>query len=445
MVIDELIVRDGITNFPIDSYDGEMIEEIVYEGETFHFAKQKDLTGTSEVVAENGVAEPIRSLSVSGATSQSGTPTPEAPIPIENANANGMSVVLHGNNLFDLDEMLKLSNFTIATYDGQECIKVANGGTFNIPFEIPANTKFSISYERAFPKADYYWFFKFDDGTYTSSGFTSGYYPNTSQEQFTKVTKSNLSYTKNIVAIQMRLYGSINEGYYPMYFRNIMANLGTTALPYEPYFRQEISIPSSVNVDGTTVPLLFSKWDKLTVDRIANKVIYTEGGWQRAMTGTEKWYNGWWSENNGYGKQYCLATGRDYKVTPTIHTGYSNCFVKKRWANEATQNSFIVSDEATSDTDKGIIQVYTDKVSPIEDFKAMLSEKYAEGNPVVFLVKRTAANTKQHDLTNTDLGQSLLALATGKGTNYLEITSDLAPSQTDLSYWEQIIPNHETT
>ena len=59
MVIDELIVRDGITNLPIDNYDGEMIEEIIIEEETFHFAKQKDVTGTSEVVAENGVVKEI--------------------------------------------------------------------------------------------------------------------------------------------------------------------------------------------------------------------------------------------------------------------------------------------------------------------------------------------------------------------------------------------------
>ena len=231
----------------------------------------------------------------------------------------------------------------MATYDGQECIKVANNGTFNIPFEIPANTKFSFSYERAFPKADYYWFFKFDDGTYTSSGFTSGYYPNTAREQFEKVTKPNLSYTKNIVAIQMRMYGSANSGYYPMYFRNIMANLGTTALPYEPYFREEIAIPESVEVDGSTVPLLFSKWDKLTVDKVANKVTYTEGSWQKTFNGNERWYKSTWAQNNGYGNLYCLATGRDYGVTPVTQTGYSNCFVRARFINEAPNNSFTLT------------------------------------------------------------------------------------------------------
>ena len=69
-VIDELIVRKGTTRYPIDSYDNKMIDEIVYEGQSFHFAKQKDLTGTSEIVADNGVAEPIISLEVSGNTSQ---------------------------------------------------------------------------------------------------------------------------------------------------------------------------------------------------------------------------------------------------------------------------------------------------------------------------------------------------------------------------------------
>lgn len=84
MVIDELIVRQGTTNLPIDSYDNQIIDEIVVEGNTYHFAKQRDIEGETEVVADNMVDEPIISLAVEGNTVQEGTPTPETPVPIHN-------------------------------------------------------------------------------------------------------------------------------------------------------------------------------------------------------------------------------------------------------------------------------------------------------------------------------------------------------------------------
>jgi hypothetical protein len=68
-----------------------------------------------------------------------------------------------------------------------------------------------------------------------------------------------------------------------------------------------------------------------------------------------------------------------------------------------------------------------------------LKKQEDEGDPV--LIHYALANPITDDITNTDLGQSLLALATRKGTNYLEVKSNLAPSKTDLSYWRQIIPN----
>ena len=428
MVVDELFVKKGTEFLPVDSLDNQMIDEIVYEGESLHFAKQKDLTGTSEIVADNGVAEPIRSLVVSGNTVQNGTPTPETPCPIENANDSGMSVVVHGDNIIDQDDMVNGGTITKAKYNEVECIKVAKNGTFDIPFEVPANTPFSFSYERAFPKSDYYWFLKYEDGTFESGAFTSGYYPNTSQEQFQKVTKTNITRTKKIVAIQMRFYGGVNNGYYPMYFRNIMANLGTTVLPYQPYFLDEISIPKSVEVGGEAIPLRLTKWDNITVDRQRRKVIYTEGSWQRAMTGEENWRR---TANQSF-ELYNMTT-QTWSVIPEQYTGYCSDLVQK--------NSYWGTHGFATSSAERLLFAWTDRTSTVEEFKAYLKQRYAEGNPVVFLLRREKSNIIEHDITNTDLGQSLLALATGKGTNYLEITSNLAPSQTDLSYWRQIIPN----
>ena len=52
----------------------------------------------------------------------------------------------------------------------------------------------------------------------------------------------------------------------------------------------------------------------------------------------------------------------------------------------------------------------------------------ANGTPVTIIKQRT--KPIERDITNTDLGQQLLLLATQNGTNYLEITSNLAPTLT---------------
>jgi hypothetical protein len=72
--------------------------------------------------------------------------------------------------------------------------------------------------------------------------------------------------------------------------------------------------------------------------------------------------------------------------------------------------------------------------------KKWLQAQQDEGDPV--LIQYAFKNPKTYDLTNTELGARLLEWArTGKGTNIVEITSELPVSKTEMSYWRQIIPN----
>lgn len=427
MVIDQLNGKSGTTLFPIDSFNGKIGDVINVEDKTFHFAKQKDLTGTSEIVADNGVDEPIISLGVSGNTVQDGTPEPETPIPIQNANDNGMSVVVHGTNLATAYQIFADRNkYTELEFDGRECIryqcdkatdKVIEGG-------FKENTQYTLSCEAyatirtSGSDAAYLYIIYYTDGTYNSV-----YLNTVNTWEYSKfTTKAN----KTVATISMRSWSYKKDIYVDV--NTFQINEGTEVLPYEPYFRETIEIPTSITLNGKNVSLLFSEYDKLTVDRIANKVKYYEGGIVHSLTGNETTFSTVSGNGNNY-RVYFSSIGISGDFVYNV--GYCSHFVKAQWSPLSKQGTY-----ATRNSD---IIFRTDGVETLDDFKAFLQEQYANGTPVTFIIQRQTL--VEHDITNTDLGQSLLALATRKGTNYFEISSDLAPSQTDLSYWRQIIPN----
>ena len=202
--------------------------------------------------------------------------------------------------------------------------------------------------------------------------------------------------------------------------------------------KDEISIPPSIVVNGKVVPLLFSKWDKLTIDGNGGKVIYTEGSWQRVLTGKEVWRLSQSAHDNGYGEFYYTPTGEQFNVTPADFTGYCNCLVSAKWADSAPENSFIVTSEKTTSTHSGIFMFCTDKATSLDDIKIWLQERYAEGNGVMVIVKRTKANTIAHDITSTGLGQLLLSLVVSKGENgTLGVENSLGISLLDVDYFSE--------
>lgn len=344
---------------------------------------------------------------------------PAYPQEIENANV-GMSVTLHGDNLFNQDGTVSDTNFTKAEYEGFDCVKIRPTksvhpfpcyipkGTYTVNFDYIGTTTGQVSFAV---------FATYEDGTQQYIGERGS----SADPVFTfRNFKQSRTATMPIVAIEFRFYNiPVLKEYY---FKNIMVNTGN-AKPYVPYFREEIAIPTSVEVEGVTVPLLFTQWDKLTVDRLNNKVIYTEGSWQRAITGKENWFESWGAISSGYGKYYALNL-RPINASCANYNGYSNFFKRLNWTEAKMYGKFVV--EHTADSD--VIVCATDTTSPVADFKVWLQEKYAEGNPVVFLVKRYTPH--EHDITNTDLGQSLLNLATQNGTNTIEVTGNLIPTLT---------------
>ena len=442
MVVDELFVKKGSEFLPIDSLDNQMIDEIVYEGESYHFAKQKDLTGTSKIEADNGVDEPIISLGVTGNTVQDGTPTPELPIPIQNTNDNGMSIVLHGTNLATARDMYsKKSGATFvdvldeATGEIRHCARfMCTTLKYTIQGGFKENTQYTVSFVRASapestsnPQPFCFWY---TDGTFQMVGWKSS-----TDYTFTKATaKSEAGKTVQYIGI----YNWNSKAFAYVDVNTFILQEGAITDPvYEPYFREEITIPESIDVSGTNVPLVLAKYvsarpqsyptilyDTITVDKLSNKVVFRAYTVKYAITGNE---SSWYSSLSGHIMAYASNLIGIQMTTPY---GYCNQFTLEHFTGALKDYRFANS----------TVIIFKLPNSPtVEEYKAFFQQQYENGTPVELQLPRKTPI--EYDLTNTDLGQQLLALATHKGTNYLEITSNLEPTQTDLSYWRQVIPN----
>ena len=374
---------------------------------------KKTMTGTSKVTLENAIDAHIPYLEITGKTAQNGTPSPEAPVSIENANDNGMSVVLHGTNLATAYQIFADRNqYTELEFDGSECIryqcdkatdKVIEGGfkentQYTLSCEAYATVRTSLGNDRAYLYVIYY-----TDGTYDAV-----YLNTVNTWEYSKfTTKAN----KTVATISMRAWAYMKDIYVDV--NTFQINEGTQVLPYEPYFRETVEIPTSIDVNGTSVSLLFSEYDKLAVDKKAGKVKYIEGGYYKTLTGNE-------------GMGYSSSRGYAWVIVPHRLTGngYSS-------HHQGTSVMFL---NGLSFGDSGI--AFSKPVFLSTDgLGTYLREQNANGTPVTVLAE--LEKPMEYDITKTEIGQALLSLATRQGTNYLEIVGDLEPSALNVTYYSE--------
>jgi hypothetical protein len=224
---------------------------------------------------------------------------------------------------------------------------------------------------------------------------------------------------------------------------------GTQALPYQSYFEPKtLSLPSSVTVDGREVQLRFAKVhssDVLSVDRINNSVIYTQNNKYYQFTGNESLHRYINYEYKDNIVMSCNVSGV-LRTKINIIEGLCNKFKGE------TPNNFVNMNRPycfTTNTNqlwfsfpKELIGA-TDETTTTEMyqlFKAWIKTQNEKGD---YIYSYFGIKPIEYDLTDTEIGQSLLALAMEKGTNILEVKSEIPVSRTDLSYWRQIIPNEQ--
>lgn len=187
-----------------------------------------------------------------------------------------------------------------------------------------------------------------------------------------------------------------------------------------------INLPTSVEINGKTIPLALSKYDKLIVDGIKKEVVYLQGGENVIFNGTENWVLNSFA-NSQTGKQYYML----YNAFPfsPAKNGVSTHFVNREWLFYNNESFYI--DIANN------IVFRTDGDMTLDEFKAFLEEQYNLGTPVMVLLERRVAI--KYDLTSTALGQALLSLYLSKGENgTLELSSDVGITSIDVSYYSAI-------
>ena len=392
---------------------------------------EKSVSGTSSVLIEDSAGIPIKSLEIVGKTVQNGTPTPEAPIPIENANDNGMSVTLHGKNLATAEQFCKnFARFSMVEFDGKECVNFRqdNNGKFVLDGGFKPNTQYTISFD-GFRKIatgtvagnGNAFFITYEDGTESSLAMTLDVW---------KHYKITTLEGKTVINI-----GQKNVDYRSGFFIDIntfMLQEGAVADPiYVPYFEPTIiEIPTSIDVNGKSVPLTFSEHDKLTVDGLNGKVTYTQGSAMYSYTGEETGTSKLSvvsGNGNNYRSYYSSLFGEEglrcrYNKSHTSH------FEKGDWNPLSLPGTYVARY-----TD---IIFRTDGAQTLDEFKAFLAEQYANGTPVTFMSPRETPI--EHDITDTSLGKELLSLLVPKGEDgTFEVKCDIGVSSINVIYYSE--------
>ena len=178
-----------------------------------------------------------------------------------------------------------------------------------------------------------------------------------------------------------------------MYFKNARLNEGTADLGYQPYFTGLKSASfaglESTNADSTeTATLDFPKTETplgTTIDFETKKI--TDYGVDLVLTGTEAFSHYLYQSMNGiFCSGLCQAGNKpvaDYVSTDSTRTrnGYPN---GDMWCGYTGSTTFfwIGILDILGFATKGIEMTAEEKETAIASFKAYLSQRYADGNPV---------------------------------------------------------------
>lgn len=345
----------------------------------------------------------IRGLTGYGESTQDGTPTPDSPVEIVSVENPVISV--YGKNLIPYP-------FTYATFEHNGITFTDNkDGTITLNGQ---NNGSAISNYNLFQSADKLSFLKPNTDYYLSCNLDNiirSLRTVKSDGTYKYYTYGNVNFspdeTPDRLFIQIKTTDTTT---YDNTVVKLQLELGTTVTPYEPYIE-----PQTVTVPYTFRGLKNSNagWfvrDEVVVDVKSQTVKIIKRLLERVIDGTENW-NGSTS-----GSKY-LITGDKAKGTGNV---ISNRF--KRGYDEGR----VPGEISSTVTNSTVFVMYTEDIT-VSDFKSMLAEWYASGNPMVMVyVLETPTET---DITATEAGQVLLKLY----TNYPN-TSVISDIDLDITY-----------
>ena len=365
--------------------DGTEVTEI-FQGDRLVYSASNEIYGDLPLYY-NGKGYDLTDYLISGNTVQDRTPSPEDPV-----DATGSGV--RTENLFDADATNTNNGFVDSgyLYDTGE---VSTTSQYFVSEYIPArpNTEYTLLYSVSAINAPSVCFYD------SSKSFISGErYGGRNPVTFT---------TPNGTAF-IRISGVDSRR------RSTMLNLGSTALPYEPY---GYKLPLTVN--DTEYPIYLGQVE--TTRRIKKLV----------LTGEESYV---------YQSQYTryLFTIRDAfadgtRNTQCFCTHYQSIYNGEPIA-DVPNNSIYINQQATGTQ----FCIKDESITSVDDFKSYLASQYAAGTPVtVWYVlakpKIAVVNEPLHkigDYADTvSFAQAGVVIPTVNGSNTLDMASPVKPSE----------------
>ena len=347
------------------------------------------------------------------------SPNPDYPQKIVNANSEGMSAVVHGYNLFNKDTVAlnKSLNadtgtlFNSGVRGVSDFIKVDPSKQYTIyrPYKPPLTSQ--VRYSCCYDENLVYL------GEPTKvSGIGSFGYQVYSFPPRTKYIRFNFWYD---------VENSINE------VDGLIFYEGANELPYEPYWREKIVIPASVDVKGTTVHLrmagLNDVTDKLVVDRINKRAHYIQALGQYEMTGDEETE----PVHTNFFPQMPAVMFECFNAQPMLMPNSYTDILCNMLSNINTVDD---TDNMCDVLGGKMFWIYIKKCSSAEEMRNIIRQKYEGGNPITF--QYPLETPIEHDITDTDFSQALLNLVVPRTqSGVLRVESALPASGLEVEYY----------
>jgi hypothetical protein len=404
-----ILTRDGKEVIAIYKQNGDEVDEVKDANGRLVYTNTREITGTLPL-SFTSRGKPLSDYRISGNAVQDGTPTPEAPVEVVGCGART-------ENLFDITAFVQgiIPVKCTTNYDGTtntltikttgDDAHTGNANSYHVP--VIGGETYTLSWDTSAGIGRVYIF---------ENGLTDSSHIHDKNSAFRNMNVTMRSDTTFIIVRVGCDRANIVKTY-----SNIMLNLGSTALPYEPY---GYKLPLTVN--GTESPIYLG--DAQTTRKIKKLV----------LTGKENW-----EKSSSTGAFYCSdakfdATYLHRQLLTTVCSHY------KTTNNDVNTGSLRDGElclfASTPDTSLSTQEVYIKDNNIIDAaaFKIFLATQYTSGNPVTIWYVLAESETgivneplmKIGNYADTiTMAQAGETIPTVSGTNVLDMSSPVKPSE----------------
>ena len=263
----------------------ENANEAAFKAE--HTAKSLMVVGDAEgavIALDDAIDQYLVGLRVFGKTTQNGTPTPDAPVELVSVGDNGdIGVKVCGLQLANTAESLINPGIISITEQGKR-VEVKNKSAYvnaQFPLSLSQNTDYVLSYTT-----------NLVSGQYNAKIIGIDY--NGAETSIVVSVATPLTFNSGKYSSWKVAFYSTTELQTNPVFERVMVNIGTSALPWEPYKGQGLAVLTPNGLPGIPVTSGGNYTDANGQQWICDEIdfyrgVYVQRVQQRVLNGTEPW------------------------------------------------------------------------------------------------------------------------------------------------------------